>query len=258
MFLDNADDYSDLERLREFENSELPAITEQYAEKQISQISDYSNIADFIFLKKKDSAKILEIGSNTGAFLNFLKNKGFDATGLEPNKNAVEYAKQNFGLNLINSDLLSAKFKDSEFDAVIMLHVIEHLKNPNIELSEIKRILKPDGLLIIETPSFDSMIFKILKSRERSIRCKGHLFFFTPDTLEKLLVKNGFEKMRLDYTGRTLTLERFIHNIGIISGSQKLKIIILKTAEFLGLKKIKFKINLKDMQRIYAKNTKRI
>jgi len=187
-----------------------------------------------------------------------LKNKGFDATGLEPNKNAVEYAKQNFGLNLINSDLLSAKFKDSEFDAVIMLHVIEHLKNPNIELSEIKRILKPDGLLIIETPSFDSMIFKILKSRERSIRCKGHLFFFTPDTLEKLLVKNGFEKMRLDYTGRTLTLERFIHNIGIISGSQKLKIIILKTAEFLGLKKIKFKINLKDMQRIYAKNTKRI
>jgi len=256
LVLDNASGYSDLSRLEKSSHTSAPAITDQYAEKQILQIPDYANIADFIAAEIGAAANILEIGSNTGAFLNYLKTRGFKAVGLEPNKNAADYAAQKFCHSLINSDLKSAEFNDSEFDAAIMLHVIEHLKNPNIELSEIRRILRPGGLLVIETPSFDSLIFKILKHRERSIRCKGHLFFFTPETLKKLLIKNGFEILRFEYVGRTLTVERFIHNLGIISGSVQLKNFLLRAAEFIRINKLKIKINLKDMQRIYVKNIK--
>ncbi|MBP7653218.1 class I SAM-dependent methyltransferase [Candidatus Dependentiae bacterium] len=255
MFLDNKKDYSDLQKLKN--NPENSGISIQYAEKQVLQISDYKDICDFILKNKGKNAKVLEIGSNTGAFLNFLKNQGFDAKGIEPNKFAYEYAKKNFGIDLINDDLISANFKSSEFDAVVMLHVIEHLKNPCLELSEIKRVLKPGGLLVIETPSFDSLIFKFLKHRERSIRCRGHLFFFTYDTLKRLLKKNGFDVLDLKYVGRTLTVERLIHNIGIIMSSVKIKQILMSICRILKLSGLKIKINIKDMQRIYAENNKR-
>ena len=47
------------------------------------------------------------------------------------------------------------KFSDKTIDIAVMYSVIEHLKNPDNLLTEIQRILKPDGFLIIETPNWD-------------------------------------------------------------------------------------------------------
>jgi hypothetical protein len=63
-------------------------------------------------------------------------------------------------------------------------------------------------------------MFNLLGRRQRSLsNCNGRIYFFTVPTLTKLLEIHGFEVVRTDLVGRTLTLDRFLMNVGIISKS---------------------------------------
>jgi len=250
MYANNTKGVSDIKNLESAGRG--VEITKQYMKKQQIQINDYKEIDREIMSRIRRRASILEIGANIGILLNYFKGKGYSVCGIEPNVWCANFARKKFGLNVYASDLIAAKFNRESFDAVVMLHVIEHLQNPNVELKEIHRILKDGGYLVVETPSFDSLSFKLLRHRERSIRCTGHLFFFTLSTLKLLLEKNGFQVKKLEYVGRTLSLERLLHNLGIVSGSARLKVWVDHIAEKLGFAKYTVKINIGDMQRIYA------
>ena len=89
-----------------------------------------------------------------------------------------------------------------------MLHVIEHLPDPLATLREINRVLKPRGYLVLETPRYDSLMYKVLGRRERSLRCDGHIYFYTTDTLRRTYEAANFELVQLDYVGRSLTFDR--------------------------------------------------
>lgn len=250
MYANNTKGVSDIKNLESA--GEGVEITKQYMKKQEIQINDYKEIDREIMSRIRRRASILEIGANIGILLNYFRRKGYSVCGIEPNVWCANFARKKFGLNVYASDLTGARFNRESFDVVVMLHVIEHLQNPNVELEEIHRVLKDGGYLVVETPSFDSLSFKLLRHRERSIRCTGHLFFFTPSTLKLLLEKNGFQVKKLEYVGRTLSLERLLHNLGIISGSTRLKARVDHIAEKLGFAKYKAKINIGDMQRVYA------
>jgi SAM-dependent methyltransferase len=134
-----------------------------------------------------------------------------------------------------------------------MLHVIEHLPDPVSTLREINRILKPGGHVVIETPRYDTLMFKLLRHRERSVKCEGHTYFFTFETLRKAYEKAGFEHVETHAVGRTLSMERFLWNVGTISGSQKVRETLETVAAKGGLNRIKFSLNLRDMQRVLAR-----
>jgi hypothetical protein len=127
-------------------------------------------------------------------------------------------------------------------------HVIEHV--PNLLLLFKKHyLLKTGGKLILETPTYDSIIFKLLKHRERSVRCDGHIYFFTKRTLRKLVENNGFKVVKHETVGRTLTLERLFHNFGIMTGKKEF---FSRVSKKLQLNRFVVGINTKDMQRIYC------
>ena len=96
------------------------------------------------------------------------------------------------GIETINSILEHAEIPDQSVDAVVLLHVIEHVPDPVGTLREIFRVLRPGGHLILETPRYDSLMFKLLGKRERSLSCDGHIFFFTTGTLKQACEKAGF------------------------------------------------------------------
>ncbi len=99
---------------------------------------------------------------------------------------------------------------------MLLLHVIEHVLDPFEELSAIAGVLRPRGILVIETPRFDTVWFKLLKGRERSI-IPGHCHFFTRRTLRQIVEKTGMEVVRLDSVGRSLTLDRLCYALAKVA-----------------------------------------
>jgi SAM-dependent methyltransferase len=229
-------------------------LNRQYYQKQVTQLPD--NLRALAVLEEllPGRGKLLEIGSFAGLLLDRIRAAGWLVTGLEPYRPTADYARSKYGLEIIEGVLPNPALPTGHFDAVLMLHVIEHMPDPAESLRELRRVLRPGGVLAVETPRFNSLCFRLLGPRERSIQnWPGHIFFFTEQTLQQLLERNGFKVLRVERVGRTLTLERFLDNVGLLTRSARVQRWIANTCRLLHLDKVRFHLNLRDMQRMYAR-----
>ena len=108
--------------------------------------------------------RFLEIGSSTGEMLASAA-LSFEATGVEADVNLYRIAHAR-GLDCFNGTLVDAAFPEHHFDVVALYHVIEHFRSPRAEVREMHRILKPGGLLVIETPNIATVWFHLLGARQ--------------------------------------------------------------------------------------------
>ena len=154
----------------------------QRFEKERLQTRDYANTRAFINRLHPDRGRLLEIGSGFGFLLQTFRMDGWKVTGVEPDRNLARYSKAKQGIETISCVLETANIPNESVDVVIMLHVIEHVPDPVGTLREIYRVLKPGGHLILETPRYDTLMFKLLGRRERSLSCDGHIYFFTTES----------------------------------------------------------------------------
>ncbi|MBU4057864.1 class I SAM-dependent methyltransferase [Patescibacteria group bacterium] len=230
--------------------------SEKFSQKQSVQLKDYKKIISTINNIGIKTGSVLEIGASLGTFLNMWKESGWNVLGVDPNKNASIYAKEKYNINVIQSTIKESDLKENQFDVVIMLHVIEHMGDPEEELEIIKRVLKPGGILVIETPRYDSLLFKCLGRRERSISCDGHIYFFTTKTIRALIEGCGFNIMQLDLVGRTLTIDRLFYNFGVISKSVKIKRYLQAISRKIHADNFIIHLNFHDMMRVYCRNIK--
>ncbi len=145
---------------------------------------------------KKEKGKILDIGTAGGAFLAAAKKRGWDIYGCEPNKWMAEWGEKNLGINIDLGTLFEQKYHDKSFDVVTLWDVVEHTTEPSKILAECRRILKDDGLLVINYPDWGSWIAKIMK-KKWFFTLAVHLFYFTPETIKKLMNKCGFQIIKM-------------------------------------------------------------
>lgn len=233
--------------------SSLRDIYSQRTEKEALQVRDYETTKAYLSKHYPQKGKLVEVGSGLGYLLNFFKQDGWDVLGAEPNVGMCKYAEIELGIKAIPTILEKAELPDESADAVLMMHVIEHVPDPFGTLQEVYRILKPGGMLVLETPRYDTLMFKLLGKRERSLSCEGHIYFFTTDTLKKMASKAGFTVQKVDYVGRSLTVDRLFYNVGVISKSQIVKRSLEWISKKLHLNQVWLEINVRDMQRFYLK-----
>ena len=157
----------------------------------------------------KKKGRLLDIGCYIGTFLNIAKQNGWQCYGVEPSPTICAYAKKTYGLDIFPGFLHQARFQDCFFDVITMFHVLEHTSSPTNELREIRRMLKPDGLLIIEVPNIDHPLHRLIKGSQL-LFVPGHYYYFSPQTLSKLLNKEKFEVMNVEPAGILLSIRRFI------------------------------------------------
>lgn len=148
--------------------------------------------------KYKTNPRILDVGCGAGFFLEVAKKEGWDIYGTEISEFASEYARCNLGLNVITGELQKIKFENEFFDVITLWHILEHIPYPLDFLSEILRIMKKDGILIIEVPNIGSYISSLVLEDWELLAPKEHLFYFTEDTLKKLLEKVGFKIFKIE------------------------------------------------------------
>ena len=111
------------------------------------------------FIKTQKNLKLLDIGSHRGGYSIAFARLGYKVTGLELNPGRIETAKKaslshNLDIKFILADARNTPFKDNEFDVILLSNVIEHIKDTKKLLKELKRILKPGGLLYIQFPPY--------------------------------------------------------------------------------------------------------
>ncbi len=141
----------------------------------------------------KRAGKLLDVGCNIGLFLNVARNEGFSVTGVELNQGCAQYGINNFKLDIRSDYLENIAFVAESIDIVTLFDVLEHIPDIHGFLSEIRRILRKDGLLVIQSPNIQSYMAILTKSDWTWLTPPDHLYHFTPATLDRLLTDHGFD-----------------------------------------------------------------
>ncbi|NOZ23089.1 MAG: class I SAM-dependent methyltransferase [Planctomycetes bacterium] len=150
-------------------------------------LGDVANIRRF-----KTSGTLLEIGCGYGALLGEAQRAGFDVCGWEVNPRKCEYIKRTHGVeNVFWEPPWERGLPDRTFDVIAMLDVIEHIREIHEILREIRRLLKDDGILYLNTPNLDGIRSRIKRRRWPYFIALSHIYFFTCETLDKLLRTEG-------------------------------------------------------------------
>ncbi len=167
---------------------------------------------------------VLDLGCATGYLGRELIKKGCQVIGVESDKSAATVARK-FYQRVIIADLEESnniKIDGNEFDYVLLLDILEHLKNREQLLATIRKWLKPQGILIISTPNIAhisvrlKLLFGDFSYSDWGILDKTHLHFFTQKTLEKELIGCGWlpeEKTVSADFGQLPVLGRFLRHI---------------------------------------------
>lgn len=219
-------------------------------DKEELQVRDYADTRAWLRNAYPNRGRLLEIGCGMGFLLAKFREDGWQVEGIEPNRGYCELIEEVHGIKASPTILDEAGEPANSFDVIVMLHVIEHVPDPLGSLREIHRVLKPGGTLILETPRYDSLMFKLMRHRERSVSCDGHIYFFTTETLTAMCRKAGFDVEQVNYVGRSLNLERLLWNAGVMSKSRGVQSAIGKLSKLLHLNAVHMRVNLRDMQRL--------
>jgi SAM-dependent methyltransferase len=160
---------------------------------------------------RSGSPCILDVGASAGTFVKLAGERGWRAYGVEPSVSGTRAALES-GLHFPMGVAEELPFASETFDIVHSHHVFEHLADPMRATREAWRVLKPGGMIFIEVPNqFDNimfrrdMLFHRVPQRQRNIRSIHHLWFFGRSTLPQLLLRAGFQRVRVkDFFGGPL------------------------------------------------------
>lgn len=186
--------------------------------------------------------KLLDIGAATGFFMNIAKKRGFEVTGVELSNFAAEKGR-NAGLNVISGDLLSQKFPSDSFDVITMFDVIEHVPNPKEIMTEVYRILKKGGYVLVNTPDSESLWARVLGEHWQLIVPPEHINYFSPKNFGNYLEQNGFKVLVNSKIGKKFTLQYVIKTLYKWTS---LRIFLTKANSSGLLSRIYVPINLRD------------
>jgi len=172
--------------------------------------------ADLILKKLRKfnkKGRILDVGCATGFLLDQARKEGFEVYGVELSAWAVDHAKNKLQLpNITQGSLKDANYPANFFDAVIFKDVIEHLTEPKEALEEIRRVLKPSGVICCNTPDVDSLASKVFGSRWWGIQ-QSHLYYFNKQSLSALFETTGFFPLQIRSYARTFTLNYWAYKL---------------------------------------------
>src|SRR5437870_1393772 len=155
---------------------------------------------------------LLDVGSALGFFVRAARARGWDARGIERSAWAAERAAAS-GVRVVHGDLLTAALAPASFAALTMLDVLEHTADPRAYVRRARALLRPGGVLAIETADLASPFARLAGRRYHFFTPPNHLTYFTRATLARLLAEEGFVDPGFFRVGKWVTLRRLLHHI---------------------------------------------
>ena len=126
----------------------------------INKLSSYDSLIDLL-ISNNNVTNLLDIGCGRGEWLQRWKEKIPNSIGIEQNQNMINLCKS-LGLNVMEGEAVETltSLESSSISLITIFHMIEHIESKNLTLliEECYRVLKDDGILIMETPSIDNLL----------------------------------------------------------------------------------------------------
>jgi SAM-dependent methyltransferase len=148
-------------------------------------------------LPHRRSGRLLDIGASSGGLVRQALDAGFDAAGLEPAPEVCRRAREVHGVRMYEGTLAGQAFPDASWDVITLHDVLEHLFEPVDELREIHRVLAPGGIVVIETPTTDSLNHAEQGVAWSTISPLEHVHLFSQRAAQQLLEGLGFRTLDL-------------------------------------------------------------
>ena len=146
-------------------------------------------------------SRMLDVGCFTGNFLLAAQADGWQQVeGTEVSEPAIHFARMENGLTVHQGDLLTLKLPLDAYDAITLSDVIEHVSDPLATLQCVHELLRPGGVLYLDTPHVTSIPYFALKQRW-SVFFPWHRMLFTERSMRIALTQAGFRIVHLRTVG---------------------------------------------------------
>lgn len=156
-----------------------------------AQIAEYDRIVQDLVRLQPARGRLLDLGCAAGYFMQRAGGAGFETHGIDIATWVEEVAARRGVANVRACRLLDAAFPDGWFDVIHSSQVFEHLTQPLVELAEIRRILKPGGLLYVNVPNYRCLSIVLGRDDFELNTPPEHVVYYTPHTLAALLARAG-------------------------------------------------------------------
>jgi len=183
----------------------------------------------------KDGDRVLDIGCGNGRFLELIGDKNTKYSGIDSSESFIKQARETYGHfgEFIHGDALSLPYEDNSFDTIVSFGVLHHIPSKKLRkqfLSEAKRVLKKDGLMILTVWNLwnDRLTPVIKKYAVQKLLGKSKLDFkdvllpfgkkeearylhaFTKGEIKRLLKKSGFNIENIQLVSRRSDNENIV------------------------------------------------
>lgn len=160
------------------------------------------------YLRHKKPLLILEVGCGEGYLTYAMKQSGHQVTGIDVSEQAISRALKAFGLHYKAVDIKDYK-PLHKFDLIVCTETIEHLQDPVNFVSECKRLLKPEGEILLTTPNKD---YRTPGTTWQTEAPPVHRFWMGHKSFEKIA-----EKLKLSLTFLPLVMPMDMERNNIIA-----------------------------------------
>ncbi|MCB1178865.1 MAG: class I SAM-dependent methyltransferase [Leptospiraceae bacterium] len=174
--------------------SEYSYKDERRTEKYDSYVWDarIKNIKKFI-----KNGNFLDVGCSFGGLLSRAKQAGFNPYGVEVSEFSSEFTRKK-GIPVFTGNFIDCEYEENFFDVITMIEVIEHLENPSKVFDKLYSLVKPGGLVVIQTANFDGLQAKE-EGKNYHYYLPGHLYYYSDSNLTNFLKERGFSKFNVYY-----------------------------------------------------------
>ncbi len=145
-------------------------------------------------------ARVLEIGAGTGAMVHELSARGLDVRGVEVRDDLIAEAHGSYGdLPIQRVEGTTLPFADESFDLVLSFDVFEHIPDSDAHLREVRRVLRPDGAYLLQTPNkWTNVVFETIRWRSFTRFREDHCSLHSLGGLTRRLARHGFAAQPYD------------------------------------------------------------
>lgn len=167
--------------------------------------------------------RLLDVGCAMGFFMEEAQAQGFVPFGIEVSDYAARVAQKKFRDKIFVGpvekyvSLHSKKHDVQPFDMMILSDIIEHLQNPREVLRDLRSLLEPRGVVVLQTGDVDSLWAKMLGKNWHFFAPPQHLYFFSKKTLTELLSQAGYRVIRVEKIGKTVSMRYLLHMLNYMN-----------------------------------------